>query len=47
MHSPETAQAFTGAGETFAGELAAGAQFGVLFDNQWLKFWVPKIEEVI
>jgi hypothetical protein len=47
MHSQETAQAFTGAGETFAGELAAGKQFSVLFDNQWLKFWVPTIDEVI
>jgi hypothetical protein len=44
MRSRETAQAFTGADETFAGELVAGAQFSVLFNDQWLKFWVPKIE---
>jgi hypothetical protein len=41
--SREIAQAFTGADETFAGELVAGAQFSVLFDDQWLKFWVPVI----
>lgn len=46
MSSQETAQAFTGAGETFAGELEAGEQFSVLFDDQWLKFWVPEIGEV-
>jgi hypothetical protein len=41
MRTQETAQAFTGAGETIAGELVAGSQFSVLFDDQWLKFWVP------
>lgn len=46
MHSQETAQAFTGGGETFAGELEVGKQFSVLFDDQWLKFWVPEINEV-
>lgn len=46
IHSQETAQAFTGAGETFAGELKAGAQFSVLFDDQWIMFWVPETDEV-
>lgn len=46
MRSQETAQAFTGAGENFAGELKEGAQFSVLFDDQWLKFSVPEIDEV-
>jgi hypothetical protein len=46
MRSQETAQAFTGAGETFARELEAGKQFGVLFDDRWLMFWVPKTDEV-
>lgn len=43
MGTLEIAQAFTGAEETFAGELVAGSQFRVLFDDQWLKFWVPII----
>jgi hypothetical protein len=41
INSQEVAQAFTGADETFAGELLAGKQFSVLFDDQWLMFWVP------
>lgn len=43
MDTQETAQAFTGANETFAVDLMAGAQFSVLFDDQWMKFWVPTL----
>lgn len=41
--SKEIAHAFTGKDGNFASELVAGAQFSVLFDNQWMKFWVPMI----
>jgi hypothetical protein len=32
--------------ETVAGSLAASVQFSVLFDDEWLVFWIPDIGEV-
>lgn len=29
--------------EPIAGQLAAGSQFSVLFDDEWITFWIPDI----
>jgi hypothetical protein len=45
--SPEMANLLSGDPQAKPGELVKGQQFRVLFDDEWITFWIPRAEEVL
>ena len=45
--SPETANLLSGDPQAKIDELTKGQQFRVLFDDEWITFWIPRAEEVL
>jgi hypothetical protein len=43
----ELADYICGTDEPKPGKVIAGAQFNVLFNEDWIRFWIPAVEEVV
>jgi hypothetical protein len=47
VESADVVQYLSGSDETRPSEVIPGAEFSVLFDEDWIKFWIPTLEEVV
>lgn len=47
VESTEVVNYLTGSDVNKADDVIAGSQFSVLFNEDWVRFWIPSVEEVV